>query len=187
MYIHIYISFLVSLLLPLVSWLVSKTRYIQAKRRAKLELAFDSDEIWDDIIAAAEYYWPKVRVHVLLLLWIILGVTWTCLRFDWPLVDGIFFTFATLSTAGLHAIPDDARDSDRAIVGVYMSIGIPLMAVSLGLAITPFMNVDKVDISPEDLYAPVTEEELWMMRSFGIEDGNGSLDAREFIILILLR
>lgn len=85
------------------------------------------------------------------------------------------------------SLPDNAKEYDRVFIAFYMCIGIPLMAVSMGTAITPLMDFQKVGISPEELYSPVTEDELWMMRSFGIEDGNGSLDAREFIILILLR
>ena len=152
-----------------------------------MELAYSTDGCLDDIVAAFEYYWPKVRIYVLLLVWIILGVSWSCLRFDWPLVDGIFFTISTLSTGGLLPLPEDRKEYDLAFVAVYMSIGIPLFALSMGMMITPVLNIRKVDIAPEDLYAPVTEEEMWMMRSYGIEDGDGSLDACEFIILILLR
>jgi hypothetical protein len=172
---------------PLLIISCSIHRYIKAKKRVQLEIALDTDDCLDDFVAAFEYYWPKVRIHFILVAWVILGVVYSCLRFEWPVVDGLFFIVSILGTGGITPLPNDAQDCDKVLVAIYMCIGIPLMAVSMGTAITPLMDFQRVDISPEDLYSPVTEEELWMMRSFGIEDGNGSLDAREFIILILLR
>mmetsp|Transcript_520 Transcript_520/g.922 ORF Transcript_520/g.922 Transcript_520/m.922 type:complete len:220 (+) Transcript_520:44-703(+) len=160
---------------------------MEALKRENLEKAFLTEGIWDDIAAGLVYYMPKLRIYILFSIWVVIGVTWACLVIKWSVLESAMFVLTTLSTSGLKSIPDNASNLSYALVAVYMTIGIPLMAVVFGITATAAVARKVNDISNQEMLAPITEEELCMMRSFGMEDGDGSLDTKEFIILMLVR
>lgn len=61
------------------------------------------------------------------------------------------------------------------------------MAISLGMIANSVSNIGGSRLLEQKLSARITEEEIEMMESFGIVDDDGTLDAKEFAILTLVR
>lgn len=65
--------------------------------------------------------------------------------------------------------------------------GVPLMAFSFGLLANAATSMAGSALLDEKINARITKEELSMMKSFGIENGDGSIDNKEYVILTLVR
>ncbi|CAJ1383241.1 unnamed protein product [Effrenium voratum] len=65
------------------------------------------------------------------LIWIALGIIVSTSQCNWSFVEGLYFSVAALSTAGLQATCDGADDK-VIFVALYCLIGVPLFGVALG-------------------------------------------------------
>ena len=74
------------------------------------------------------------------------------------------------------------------IVALYAAVGVPLAGFAMGnLASQMLFTKERVDEVQELIDQPVTETELGMMKTFGLEDGDGEIDKAEFVILCMAR
>ena len=162
-------------------------RYTKALRKTKLEEAVESEGYLDDILAAISYYGPQFKIHGVFLLFSLVGIVWSCIRFKWSFVDGWYFAWCCLSTGGFYFIPSDYNDVDRFLVALYAAVGAPIMAVTFGLLAHKLSSA----LADSNLHAQINSkivmDELDMAKRIGIEDGDGRMDANEYIILILVR
>ena len=152
-----------------------------------LEEASNTEGYWDDIVAFFTIHGPKLKIHIIFILWVIIGVFWSCLTIEWPLIDGIYFSVSALTTGGLWPIPEESPAWYYAFVAFFVVLGVPVMAISLGLIANSVSNIGGSRILDEKISARITDEEIDMMESFGIVDDDGSIDAKEFAILTLVR
>lgn len=88
---------------------------------------------------------------------------------------------------GIHPIPEDSPSWCFLFVAFYVVVGVPLMAVSFGLMANAVTQMSGSVHLEEKICARITNEELEMMKSFGIEDGDGAINNKEYVILILVR
>jgi hypothetical protein len=139
---------------------------------------------WKSIFA---YYYPKLRVHLLALAWVVVGTVASGLGEGWSLLDGIHFCVSCMSTSGIRNIPDGSSDLAFFLVGVYTCIGVPLMALSSSLLVHYIVMFGKRQEFDQVLTAGVTEREVESMAMYGLVDGDGHIDISEYVILILLR
>lgn len=165
--------------------------YVDAMRAKLLEDAAKTDSFLDDVIAWCKYYWPKMKIHILFLIWLLFGIISSMLvvkpEHNWSFYDGLLFSASALTSGGLLPVPYDTADWYFGVIGLYIATGIPIMALSFGIiANTAVQNAGSEEFS-QQISAPVTNEEIEMMRSFGMEDGDGAIDAMEYVILILVR
>ena len=134
------------------------------------------------------YHWEKVRAILLWMLFIIVGTAFACSLNDWPFITGLYFATSSLSTGGLVALPSDAEDYMYGLLGLYGAIGIPLMALAMGTLAAFFINGGSdIEQTYNDIKAPITDEELEILRDLDLVDDDGQLDRLEFIILCMVR
>lgn len=78
----------------------------------------------------------NMSIFVLLyLIWLWVGVLWTCLYYKFSVITGLTFSFFAMSTAGLQP-PGDTRDVGLLLTSAYVIIGVPLFAALCSLVIT---------------------------------------------------
>ena len=162
-------------------------RHVDAIRQQAIADAMQTEEIWDDIIALVKYWTPKLKVPFLCVTWLALGVIWSCVYVKWTVYDGLYFVTSGLATGGMWPIPDDSPEWYFFFVGVYVSCGVPIMALAVGTLADVVANSRNEMQLEEKMNARVTDEELQMMTDCGIENGDGYIDMAEFVILILVR
>ena len=152
-----------------------------------LEEAGNTEGYWDDIEAFFTVHGPKLKIHGIFIFWVFVGVIWSCAAIKWPLVEGIYFAVSSLTTGGLWAIHEASPSWYYAFVAFYIVGGVPVMAISLGMIANSVSNIGGSRLLEEKISARITDEEIDMMESFGIVDDDGSIDAKEFAILTLVR
>lgn len=133
------------------------------------------------------YYYPKLRMHLLSLGWVVLGTVGSCVGIGWGVVDGLHFCVSCMSTSGIKTIPLDSSDTMYFLVAVYSCLGVPILALSSGLLVHHIVSFGKRQDLEQTITAPVTEREVVSLASYGIVDGEGFIDVGEYVILILLR
>eukprot|EP00602_Paraphysomonas_sp_CaronLab_P009560 CAMPEP_0185020120 /NCGR_PEP_ID=MMETSP1103-20130426/2725_1 /TAXON_ID=36769 /ORGANISM="Paraphysomonas bandaiensis, Strain Caron Lab Isolate" /LENGTH=787 /DNA_ID=CAMNT_0027550835 /DNA_START=268 /DNA_END=2631 /DNA_ORIENTATION=- len=161
--------------------------YVDAMKKQAMEAARKTEGYWDDIVASIEYYGPKFQIHILFILWFAVGVLWGWVCVDWPLLNGVYFSMSAMATGGLWPIPDDSPEWHFLFGGIYVVVGVPVMAISFGLMANSVSSIGGSLSLEEKIGARVTDQELDMMKEFGIENGDGAIDAREYVILVLVR
>jgi len=149
--------------------------YVDALRKKQLAAAEDTEGYWDDIVAIAAIYWPKVKIHAIFFVLAACGTLWSCLTFDWTFIDGLYFALSAMSAGGLVELPDGSEDWKYVLVSLYICIGVPVMAIAFGLFAHQITSFGASDCLEEKLNARYTEEEVEMMKSFEI-DGMFSMD-----------
>jgi hypothetical protein len=87
----------------------------------------------------------------------------------------------------LYRLSEDAHPWLFLFTALYVMFGVPLMAFSFGLFANAATSMAGSSLLEEKVSARITNEELDMMKSFGIENGDGSIDKKEYVILILVR
>lgn len=87
----------------------------------------------------------------------------------------------------MYGLPDDTPTWAYVFTAIFVIIGMPLMAFSCGLFANEIANMGGVGMLERKINARITPDELDMMKTYGIEDGNGSIDKTEYAILILVR
>jgi hypothetical protein len=135
------------------------------------------------------YYWPKVHVHVLLVVWTSLGVLWGATSVQtWSVLDTWLFCMTAMTKGGLVSLPSSGvHQWDYAFFSLYIVVGAPLMAISCAISAHAIANFGKTQRLESKLNAPMTEDELVMMQHLGVEDDDGYIDEAEFTILVLVR
>lgn len=182
-----------------------KLWYVEAIRKQAILEALETEEIWDDVVALAQYWGPKFFIPVMFLAWETLGVLWSCFFVKWSFADAVYFVASGLTGGGMWLIPESSPSWFFFFTGVYVTFGAPIMAIvcvppldpslsypSLLQALGQFADILINLMTPnydleEQMKARVTDEELEIMKACGIEDGDGFIDASEFVILILVR
>jgi Ca2+-binding EF-hand superfamily protein len=164
-----------------------KKWYLDSLLRQAMTDAARTDEIWDDIVAYVNYWYPKLKVPLLFVTWATLGIIWSCIYVEWTFIDGLYFVTSGLATGGMWPIPPDSPEWFFFFVGVYVSCGVPIMALAVGTVADIVANTRSENMLDEKMNARVTDEELQLMTDCGIENGDGFIDMAEFVILILMR
>lgn len=167
----------------------SKSNWYEEEMNKKmLEEAQHTEGIWDDIVAYVKLYGPRLQIHFVFLLLTIVGVVWGIYAMDLTFPESLLFAVSAMTTGGLVDVPDEAPEWCYVFAGVYVCVGAPVMAISFGVLASELVSFgSSADIINEKINAPITKEELTMMHRFDIEDGSGSFDASEFVIMTLVR
>mmetsp|Transcript_36369 Transcript_36369/g.67738 ORF Transcript_36369/g.67738 Transcript_36369/m.67738 type:complete len:1027 (-) Transcript_36369:288-3368(-) len=162
---------------------------MQMMKKKDLALAAETEGYMDDIVAFFTFYLPKLKIFIVFVLWFVLCTVWY--RFTlpastngWELLD---FVISLLSGGGYLAIDTDSTRLQYVFTSLYTTIGVPLMSIALGLLLSLMMEAPEDKSVYEKIVAGVTEKEIEFMKIFGIDDGDGTLDSKEFIILTVVR
>jgi hypothetical protein len=166
---------------------VQKNWYAEAVSKRKFEEAQETEGYQDDVVTAVIYYWPKVKIYVYFWIWAFVGISFCMGTGQWDFVDSLHFSISAMSTGGFLNIDDDSPNWYFVFVALYVIVGVPVMAIACGLMAHQIANLGHTEQLEKKINAQVTEDELEMMTLLKIEDGDGSIDATEFTILILVR
>ena len=123
----------------------------------------------------------------LFLLLVLSCTTWSCVVHHRSALDGLYFTVSMFSTSGQVSLPEESPDWHYLVVGCFACVGVPLMALSLGLFTHTIIRYGEQDQMDNIIRKKISQEELELLRNIGLEDGNGYLDISEFAILMLFR
>mmetsp|Transcript_1038 Transcript_1038/g.1679 ORF Transcript_1038/g.1679 Transcript_1038/m.1679 type:complete len:915 (-) Transcript_1038:217-2961(-) len=161
--------------------------YVDAVRRQRVAETVLSQGVRQYILAWLDYYGPKGKVHIAFLCFVVIGVVWSCAAVGWSFVDGLYFSLSAMASGGLYSIPADSPDWMYGIVGLYVTMGVPVMAVSFSILAYTAATMGQRDALPKALNTLITEPELAMMRTYGFDNNDGCIDNSEFTVLILVR
>jgi hypothetical protein len=106
---------------------------IQMIKKNQLEAAAETEGYWDDIVAAFNIYFPKFRILLLFLMWLLLGVfVFQAIVPHYTYVDSSDYVVSCLTGGGYKTIPDDSPRWKFLVTAIYTAVGVPLMAIALG-------------------------------------------------------
>ena len=146
-------------------------RYVDAILR-KEALSGQHDSVGGFLWALLKYYGPKARIHILVLFLVLFGIVLSCNAVKWTFLDGLYFSVTSLCTAGLHPLPEDSANWVFMVVGIFVAIGAPIVAVSVSLFAASVANIGALDKLERVVNTVITEEELQVLSSLGLENGN---------------
>ena len=164
-----------------------KNWYMEAMNKKKFEEAQETEGYKDDIIAAVNYYWPKIKAYIFFVLWAFVGVAFCLLTEKWSFVDSLYFSVGAMSTGGFLNIAENSANWEFFFVAIYVIVGVPVMAIACGLLAHQVANYGLTEKLEDKINAQITEDELEMMKLLNIDDGDGSIDGTEFTLLVLVR
>jgi hypothetical protein len=160
----------------------------QMVKEEALEEAANTEGYWDDILAFFTLYFHKFKVVLFLFLIGIVGVLATRLFVpEYDIWMALEFIFSTLTGAGYMTIPDEEAKYKFVLCAIYAAFGIPLLIISMGLVMSYLFTNPDEDAVYDKIIASLTPDEIDFMKMFEIDDGNGTLDIKEFIILTAVR
>jgi hypothetical protein len=131
--------------------------------------------------------WMNYPFHVLFVAWLLIMVISLSFRHQWTFFDSLCFSTSILSTGGFISLPDRASAFDYFLVALFAFVGVPLMALSLGMFTHYISRFGEQSALADLINAGISSEELSEMEDLEILDDDGHFDISEYIVLILLR
>mmetsp|Transcript_21133 Transcript_21133/g.39436 ORF Transcript_21133/g.39436 Transcript_21133/m.39436 type:complete len:1004 (-) Transcript_21133:224-3235(-) len=142
----------------------------------------------EKLITFWRYYISKLRVAKWSVVLIAFGFLWYTFSDDFDDAFGVInFIISSLCAGGFVALDSNSNSLQYSVTAFYTAIGIPLFNVSLGLLLSLVLKKTEDQIIYEKMVAPVTQREQEFMEAFGIDDGDGRLDYKEYVILMAVR
>ena len=126
-------------------------------------------------------------VHLCLVALVLVSAILCSKAMNWSFLDALYFTVSMLSTGGQRSMPEESSDWHYLAVACFACVGVPLMAVSLGLLTHRLSRLGEDGQQVDSISAPVTQTELDLLRSTGMESVPGQLEISEFAVLMMLR
>mmetsp|Transcript_5182 Transcript_5182/g.8531 ORF Transcript_5182/g.8531 Transcript_5182/m.8531 type:complete len:1142 (-) Transcript_5182:178-3603(-) len=139
------------------------------------------------ILSVIYRFWLNYPFHVLFSIWLLIMTLVISLEHNWTFFDSLCFSTSVLSTGGFISLPENASTEDYFIVAAFAFVGVPLMALSLGMFTHSISRYGEQSALVELINAGISPEELSEMEDLEILDDDGHFDISEYIILILLR
>lgn len=145
------------------TWLASYTSMRLDARQRELGLMSPST-FEEDFRAFASANYVTISFCFALVIWILVGTAWSCWTVGWTFVDGLYFALSSLTAGGMKSLPDDSPDWYYGFTGVYAAIGIPLMALSIGLIAAAIILHASYSSTFDNLIKPVSSADLRVLR-----------------------
>jgi len=102
------------------------------------------------------------------IVWVFVGVIWSCSVIGWSFLDGLYFALSSLSAGGMYSLPDDSPDWFYGFTAFYAAIGIPIMALAFGfiasVIILPFTYYDQFNL----MHLKITNKEIIALNELGL-------------------
>ena len=142
---------------------------------------------WEYIEWWYNHHQFTIHITLLLIAFIIFGVTFSCIYIKWDVVNGVYFTLATLSTGGLNSIPDGSPEWIYGIIGIYAAIGIIIQMIVVFYLASAYLQTYHHNRAEKAINEKISEEELRALREMGLEDEATVIDRHEFLLLMVVR
>lgn len=105
----------------------------------------------------------------------------------WDPIQGLYFAFSSLSTGGNHGIPLDSPDYVFFIVGLWASLGVPVMGLAMGSIAASVVSTNQNKKTLAIIYSPISGNEEKVFSELQINANEKYLNKDEFLLLVLLR
>ena len=143
---------------------------------------------WEYIQFWYEQHQFSINMSILLVVFIVFGVVFTCIVIGWDVVDGVYFTLASLCSAGLDSLPDDSTPEwVYGVIGAYAAIGIIIQMIVVFYLAGAYLQSYHHKRAEKAINEKLSEEELRALREMGLEDEATVIDRHEFLLLMIVR
>eukprot|EP00603_Paraphysomonas_imperforata_P000212 CAMPEP_0114421914 /NCGR_PEP_ID=MMETSP0103-20121206/5333_1 /TAXON_ID=37642 ORGANISM="Paraphysomonas imperforata, Strain PA2" /NCGR_SAMPLE_ID=MMETSP0103 /ASSEMBLY_ACC=CAM_ASM_000201 /LENGTH=1036 /DNA_ID=CAMNT_0001590469 /DNA_START=406 /DNA_END=3516 /DNA_ORIENTATION=- len=161
---------------------------MQVIKMKEYDAASETEGCWDSFVGMVQVHLPTLRIIFAFLVWFSFGLLWyPFTNPEFPMSKNVDWLMSTLTTGGYLTIPSTVGGYQLVVTALYTNIGVPLMSISLGLLMSLIIEASEDNLIFHRIIAPVTDDEIKFMQEFGIEDGDGKLDNKEFIIMAAMR
>lgn len=82
-------------------------------------------------------------------------------------IDAVYFALSSLSTGGLQALPENSPDWMYGMTGVYVAVGVPVMAVAIATLAGFLITFGDIKTTMTKIRSPVSKVEIDMLTKFG--------------------
>jgi hypothetical protein len=141
----------------------------------------------NSIFSFALRSWQNYPFHFLFSIWLLIMTVYVSVQHQWTFFDSLCFSTSVLSTGGFISLPEDASMFEYLMIAMFAMVGVPLMALSLGMFTHYISRLGEQSALVELINTGLSAEELSEMEDLEILDDDGHFDVSEYIILILLR
>ena len=137
--------------------------------------------------------WLKLHKDRVMIYLICFGCCFLCVLFGYYCTSAFTFaescdmTLSTLSCGGYQGMPPHATRGAIVFLALFTNVAVPLFLVAAGTLASIMMTSQDEKTFYRKIASPLTDRELKYMQYFGIENGDGVLDKKEFLILIIIR
>jgi hypothetical protein len=144
--------------------------------------------LWSKLMRWMKSHKDRVKIYM-----ICFNCCFLCIIFGYYSIGSFSFaescdmTLSTLSCSGYQGMPLHAGKWAYIFLALFTNVAVPLFLVATGTLASIMMNKQDEKSFYKKIAAPLTDVELKYMQYFGIEDGDGVLDKKEFLILIIIR
>ena len=145
-------------------------------------------QVWTPLKKLYTSHEAIFKATILLGLWLTLGAAVVRHRYQWTIIQSIYFAITAMSTGGLQSLvvnEEDPANSGWAFVGFFALIGVPLYAYSMGVFASAMLEWQTRAVNNIPLEDALSEEDfLW---ASNLLSNDGQMDFGEFLCCELLR
>lgn len=127
------------------------------------------------------------NIAFVLIFIVTVGVLFYYYYVEFDVINSFYFVAGCITTAGLLSIPDDSEDWVYGFTGLYTALAAMVFAVCFFYQIFVVLMYEKKSKAEQALESKVTVQELEILRDMGLEEHEGCMDKREFLLLIIMR
>jgi hypothetical protein len=133
----------------------------------------------------------KLFVIYIWFLFVIFGTLSSCYIIGWSMIDGLYFSISSMSTGGLWGIPYSSPDYVFALVGLFASIGVPVMGMAMGNTAALIVEA-KVFFAAEEeeeyrKWINIPKDDVDLLKLLNHENTEHEINQNEYIILKLIK
>lgn len=144
--------------------------------------------VWLEAYAYLVENYDKLLIIYIWCIYIFFGASWSCAVVKWPIIDGVYYSISSMSTAGAWGVPEDSPDYVFAVTGLFAAFGAPIMGIAVGNIANLMLESRYIEPAYNDhTVLQLNEDEMNFLNA--VRDGtNGhSVDRKEYLLLHLFR
>ena len=136
--------------------------------------------------------WIKLHKDRLVIYAVCSGSCLLCILFgyltnSYSFAESCDMALSTLSCGGYQGMPLEAGQGPFIFLAIFTNVAVPVFLVAAGTMASIMMTAQDEESFYKKIASPITDTELEYMQYFGIENGDGVLDKKEFLSLIMIR
>jgi len=139
---------------------------------------------------ARAFFYSQRSVIKAVLVWFVFVAALAIIRsigVGWSFREAQYCAISTLSTGRHWSIPEDSPTWLYGLTAALTSIGVPVMGLAMAAVGQALMEQGDVTEAQGAIDEPITIQELQLLQDIGLEDGDGTIDMSEFILLCMMR
>lgn len=99
----------------------------------ELDAAAESEGYWDRLVGLIKVHFPKLKMFIAFLGWIVFGLLWyPSTNSEYSVEKNLDWLASTLTAGGYLALPSSVAAYQLVVTALYTHIGVPLLSITLG-------------------------------------------------------